>query len=1477
MAWWQKPRSFRAAGRRPQSQSRPNTALTAEVEDFLQEILKEDDAGKANRVNAEEQLQRNSLQVALGPLHKTGKKLTDHTATGGLYLKYRACRTTDDIASKAFQNGFSLDNTIDKFATGALSAEHFESSPLQVVWHDGFLWSLSNRRLYVFRVAHALGCCSVCPCHIHSTSTKIISRLEDALSTTTGGKIVNIRGGSSFSDLQCGHPISQQAIKRLQLPTIEQFLQLAKASMGATESEMNAYHHSLSTNGFSSVSTLFELAYFQDPAKLGIPFRLQHCIVQLLQRAEPFHDCVNRCSDTKQPHEKTLSNVSTKWPPADTFQIPQAHGDSAGWTSTYDFGNTYEWAANTVQDFACRRELTRTAKRDLEQLAPFEAADVVRALEAEKRGIPLQPAEWSKIVSSRCSAKASAGEMDHDLLVQIEEFMRDIGMQGHFTAETLGELGSTLRSFSSQEAYAVMNDHQFVSSVPRGLITDPAAVAQQIAKQIRRSLVEAKIQEFVSSFEYSHATGELLRQLCRVNPSKADTLMQHHKASHGEASLVWRITQGASNRYVGKSTHPSQVENHRQLESEWSDDEGVHKLDTQQGREKTDVTDRLQNSGDGNIEQTNEAVQGRHSEAQVINGLAWPASEHGLTWAGSSYAGDHADKSNKSTHEVGAQSLLGEKPGEPSVGGQAATDPDDASDSDAEDEDVVGDLPSWNQSLEHPSISTLSVGSWSTTRHESNQVSAHYIVVLDTSGSMSSQDCCAQDGTWHRRIDAVKLKLSEFARDMGRQQLSSQTSDIYSFVTFNMRFKIQFALQPADIAAVKLERVRVEPRFQTSYSSGFDGIRECVRQADQYIETSGRPTYVMFISDGEPWDADEFMAKLSGLMQACPRMQINAVAFGHACPGTAAHRLECRAVDYLYYLQQLAAIGGGICTWAGTSLASIKGAFRAVRSTMTTTRKKQSLQAGATQASSASKQWTSSRQQVEVRDDDGSWTSASILRLNATARTCEVILCSGGSCQIKELPWKSVHWPSDTDIPFVPELEPAKPSRVLATWEGWEPICCAQRLHYRFDGKRFQVDDEITTTVTRRLRYFTKGSMRIVRYMHDQLLGGKLLVCKQLLAPGGSAGSLAIKSSCKASMEPFCRNTAVARYFAKRFRQRGYCLGFLQDYLYCLDDLPRAQEQSQVFMGEMHMDGVFVKFNNNGGSVNKEDHKHHCDLAQAFSHFTFDQSYGELLVVDIQGVPSVQSDGKTVLHLTDPQVHSRHNNFPSFGEGDLKEAGIRKFFATHRCSRICEALKLKRASDYDFLPPRITLTIPGLSHEFWKELSTRTLQKVRRQFRLADIVYPNEIIGEDLEVKLWGRLKNTSQAAQEPGWIKPFAARPAWQNMQAISCSLEQLLHECCHPIWFEDAGFYLHQIQAMAPWSVRAFGWPRGGSHGVALRNADVHYDCCSRAAAQPRSSASYMDAVLRLGELRNQATIRRSVKQEKAELNLSRGAPRV
>lgn len=49
----------------------------------------------------------------------------------------------------------------------------------------------------------------------------------------------------------------------------------------------------------------------------------------------------------------------------------------------------------------------------------------------------------------------------------------------------------------------------------------------------------------------------------------------------------------------------------------------------------------------------------------------------------------------------------------------------------------------------------------------------------------------------------------------------------------------------------------------------------------------------------------------------------------------------------------------------------------------------------------------------------------------------------------------------------------------------------------------------------------------------------------------------------------------------------------MQDYLYQLQGEPG---NTQVFMGEKHMLGDFVKFNNNGGSVNKAEHRHHCCL-----------------------------------------------------------------------------------------------------------------------------------------------------------------------------------------------------------------------------------------------------------------------------------------
>lgn len=57
--------------------------------------------------------------------------------------------------------------------------------------------------------------------------------------------------------------------------------------------------------------------------------------------------------------------------------------------------------------------------------------------------------------------------------------------------------------------------------------------------------------------------------------------------------------------------------------------------------------------------------------------------------------------------------------------------------------------------------------------------------------------------------------------------------------------------------------------------------------------------------------------------------------------------------------------------------------------------------------------------------------------------------------------------------------------------------------------------------------------------------------------------------------------------------------------------------------------GEYIKYNSNSGFV--EDSKQCRHTPQAFSHFTFERSGHELIVVDIQGVGDL---------YTDPQIHT---------------------------------------------------------------------------------------------------------------------------------------------------------------------------------------------------------------------------------------------
>lgn len=113
---------------------------------------------------------------------------------------------------------------------------------------------------------------------------------------------------------------------------------------------------------------------------------------------------------------------------------------------------------------------------------------------------------------------------------------------------------------------------------------------------------------------------------------------------------------------------------------------------------------------------------------------------------------------------------------------------------------------------------------------------------------------------------------------------------------------------------------------------------------------------------------------------------------------------------------------------------------------------------------------------------------------------------------------------------------------------------------------------------------------------------------------------------------------------------------------------------------------------------------------QAFSHFSYERSRGNFMVVDLQGVFTVKEDGSKVYELTDPVIHQherlrRRRNYRSrsyhhgqdldvdeetrerkrwnFGRTDRGVNGMRAFFETHRCTDACRLLGLSEVDPED--------------------------------------------------------------------------------------------------------------------------------------------------------------------------------------------------
>ncbi|XP_018013401.1 eukaryotic elongation factor 2 kinase isoform X2 [Hyalella azteca] len=161
-----------------------------------------------------------------------------------------------------------------------------------------------------------------------------------------------------------------------------------------------------------------------------------------------------------------------------------------------------------------------------------------------------------------------------------------------------------------------------------------------------------------------------------------------------------------------------------------------------------------------------------------------------------------------------------------------------------------------------------------------------------------------------------------------------------------------------------------------------------------------------------------------------------------------------------------------------------------------------------------------------------------------------------------------------------------------------------------------------------------------------------------------------------------------------------------------------------LFHVEHFIEGSYVKYNSNSGYVSSSKMRM---TPHAFSHFTFERSGHELIVVDVQGVGDL---------YTDPQIHTAHGT--EYGDGNLGTRGMALFFHSHVCNSICHSLGL---SQFDLAPSEIT--------KLQRQNRTSVSSKTRVRGTEEHVTLPTEEQRLDLNEYLRQRSQSSGCSTQE--------------------------------------------------------------------------------------------------------------------------------
>ncbi|KAF7252783.1 Alpha-protein kinase 1 [Varanus komodoensis] len=149
----------------------------------------------------------------------------------------------------------------------------------------------------------------------------------------------------------------------------------------------------------------------------------------------------------------------------------------------------------------------------------------------------------------------------------------------------------------------------------------------------------------------------------------------------------------------------------------------------------------------------------------------------------------------------------------------------------------------------------------------------------------------------------------------------------------------------------------------------------------------------------------------------------------------------------------------------------------------------------------------------------------------------------------------------------------------------------------------------------------------------------------------------------------------TAQYYVTEFNKRLYEQNIPTQIFYIPSMVLEGKSIQGCVTVEPYILGEFVKLSNNTKAV-KLEYKA-TEYGLAFGHFCYEFSQGRDVVVDLQGW--VTGNGKGLIYLTDPQIHSLSQKEASFLTNFGKK-GIHYFFNNQHteCNEICYLLALTR-------------------------------------------------------------------------------------------------------------------------------------------------------------------------------------------------------